>query len=72
MFGVPGGRHDTRSSGGLYEMHETLGFCLMSGGDKSPLSWDSLAHCRTVFLHDCLVVNGTSTFITSIPSRHGC
>ena len=30
-LGVPGGRHDTRSLWGLYEMHETLWFCLVSG-----------------------------------------
>ena len=35
--------------------------------------------CRTISLqddtpvcHDCLVVNGTSTFIINISSRHGC
>ena len=35
--------------------------------------------CKTTTLqddtpvcHDCLVVNGTSTFIINIPSRHGC
>ena len=26
----------------------------------------------TPVCHDCLVVNGTSTFIINIPSRHGC
>ena len=26
----------------------------------------------TPVCHDCLVVNGTSTFIITIPSRHGC
>ena len=31
VFGVPGGRHDTRSLWGLYEMHETLWLCLVSG-----------------------------------------
>ena len=35
-------------------------------------SWGSVVHvCRTIRLHVCLVVNGTSTFITNIPSRHG-
>ena len=29
-LGVPGGWHDTRSLWGLYEMYETLWFCLMS------------------------------------------
>ena len=44
--------------------------------DRSFLSW--VSHCRTTSLqddtpvcHDCLVVNGTSTFIINIPSRHG-
>ena len=43
-------------------------------------SWGSVVHvCTTISLeddtpvcHDCLVVNGTSTFIISIPLRHGC
>ena len=26
----------------------------------------------TPVCHDCLVVNGTSTFIVNISSRHGC
>ena len=26
----------------------------------------------TPVCHDCLEVNGTSTFIIKIPSRHGC
>ena len=36
-------------------------------------SWGSVVYlCRWISLHDCLVVNGTSTFIINMPSRHGC
>ena len=36
-------------------------------------SWASVMYyCRSICLHDCLVVNGTSKFIIYIPSRHGC
>ena len=36
-------------------------------------SWGSVVHvCRTICLHDCLVVNRTSTSIIYTPSRHGC
>ena len=38
--------------------------------DRSSLSW--VSQCRTIRLYACLVVNGTSTFVTNIPSRHGC
>ena len=31
LFGGTGGRYDTLSLWGLYKMHETLWFCLMSG-----------------------------------------
>ena len=46
MFGVPGGRCDTRSLWGLNEMHETLwffGVCdLMSGERQSSLCLGAL------------------------------
>ena len=36
-------------------------------------SWASVVYlCRSIYLHDCLVMNGTSTSIINIPSRHGC
>ena len=47
----------------------------MSGDDgvSSALELSCLLQDDTpVCLHDCLVVNGTSTSIISIPSRHGC
>ena len=34
--------------------------------------WTSPLQDETPVCHDCLVVNGTSKFITNIPSRHGC
>ena len=64
LFGVPGGRHDTRSLWGLYEMYETLWLCLISVSDGafSVLGLScSLQDDTPVCLHDCLVVNGTST-----------
>ena len=71
-LGAPGGRHDIRSLWGLYKMHETLWFCLVS--DRSSLSWGSVVSLQDdtlVCLHDCLVVNETSKFIIYIPSRDG-
>ena len=34
--------------------------------------WTSPLQDETPVCHDCLVVNGTSKFITNIPSRYGC
>ena len=34
--------------------------------------WTSSLQAETPVYHDCLVVNGTSKFITNISSRHGC
>ena len=39
---VPGGRHDIRSLWGLYKMHETLWFCLVSGLNISDRSLGAL------------------------------
>ena len=52
LFGVPGGRHDTRSLWGLYEMHETLWFCLVSGEYRSPLYLGALL--LTAGRHACM------------------
>ena len=72
-MGVPRGRHDTRRLWGLYEMYETLWFCLMSVSDGAfSVLVGSLAHFRTIRLYVWLVVNGTTTFTINIPSRHGC
>ena len=49
-LGVPGGRHDIRSLWGLYKMHETLWFCLVS--DRSFLSWGSVVF--TAGRHACM------------------
>ena len=36
-------------------------------------SCDSVVYlCKSISLLDWLVVNGTSTIIINIPSRHGC
>ena len=75
MFGgVPGGRLDIRSLWVLYKMHETLLFCLVSGLNLSVevLVLCSVYLCRSICLHDCVVVNGTSKSIINIPSRHSC
>ena len=34
--------------------------------------WTISLQDDTPVCHDCLVVNGTSMFIISIPSQHGC
>ena len=34
--------------------------------------WKNPLQGKTPVCHDCLVVNGTSKFITNISSRHGC
>ena len=34
--------------------------------------WTTPLQDDTPACHDCLVMNGTSTFIINIPSRHGC
>ena len=34
--------------------------------------WTMPLQNDTHVCHDCLVVNGTSTFIINIPPRHGC
>ena len=79
-LGVPGGRLDKGSLWDLYKIHETLWFCLVSGLNSSVgvlglcLVCQSAVQylCRSISLHDCLVVNATSKFIINIPSRHGC
>ena len=69
-------RFDIRSLWGLYKMYETLWFRLVSGqeswGSVVFVIWTIPLQDDTPVCHDCLVVNGTRTFITNIPSRHGC
>ena len=67
-LGVPGGRLDIGSLWGLYKMQETLWFCLVSGLNicVGVLVLCCMYLCRPISLHDCLVVNGTSTFIINI------
>ena len=43
-----------------------FGECVVFVSGTVPLQDD------TPVCHDCLVMNGTSTFIINIPSRHGC
>ena len=78
-LGVPGGRLDIRSLWGLYKMHKTLWLCLLSGLNISVgvlglcvCSSAGRPLCRSICLHDCLVVNGTSKSIINILSWHGC
>ena len=55
-------------------MRETLWFCLVSGLNISVgvLVLCCVYLCRSISLHNLLMVNGTSKFIINIPSRYGC
>ena len=41
-------------------------------GSVAFLCWTIPLQDDTPVCYDCLVANGTSTFIINIPSRHGC
>ena len=61
-------RFDIGRPWGLYKMHKTLWFCLMSGqtswGSVVFVRWESPLQDEAPVCHNCSVVNGTSKFIT--------